>query len=93
MFPMRCRCGQLEGQLTFTERAGRAVCYCRDCQAFARFLGNSERILNELAGTDLFPRDLRTRADIVRWQLKLRSSVEHALMPKGSSLRALQSAI
>jgi Family of unknown function (DUF6151) len=61
-FPIRCRCGQLEGQLTFTERAGRAVCYCRDCQAFARFLGNSERILNELAGTDIIatsPRFLR----------------------------------
>ena len=61
-FPVRCRCGQLEGQLTFTERAGRAVCYCRDCQAFARFLGNSERILNERAGTDIAaasPRFLR----------------------------------
>ena len=61
-FPVRCRCGQLEGQLTFTERAGRAVCYCRDCQAFARFLGNPEQILNDYAGTDIVatsPRFLR----------------------------------
>jgi hypothetical protein len=70
-FPVRCRCGQLEGQLTFTERAARAVCYCRDCQAFARFLGNPERILNELAGTDIVatsPRFLR----IVRGKEQLR---------------------
>jgi len=52
-FPVRCRCGQLEGHVTSTDRAGRAVCYCRDCQAFARFLGNPERILNELGGTDI----------------------------------------
>jgi hypothetical protein len=61
-FPVRCRCGQLEGQLAFTERAARAVCYCRDCQAFARFLGDPERILNEHAGTDILatsPRFLR----------------------------------
>ena len=61
-FPVRCRCGQLEGQLTCTERAARAVCYCRDCQAFARFLGNPERILNAHAGTDIVatsPRFLR----------------------------------
>ena len=61
-FPVRCRCGQVEGQLASTERAGRAVCYCRDCQAFARFLGDPERILNERAGTDVVatsPRFLR----------------------------------
>jgi hypothetical protein len=69
--PVRCRCGQLEGQLSFTERAGRAVCYCRDCQAFARFLGSPERILNDLAGTDIVatsPRFLR----IVRGKQQLR---------------------
>jgi hypothetical protein len=70
-FPIRCRCGQFEGQLTFAERAARAVCYCRDCQAFARFLGNSEQILNERAGTDIVassPRFLR----IVRGKEQLR---------------------
>jgi hypothetical protein len=70
-FPVRCRCGQLEGRLTFTERAGRAVCYCRDCQAFARFLGNPERILNGLAGTEIVatsPRFLQ----IVRGEEQLR---------------------
>jgi hypothetical protein len=52
-FPLRCNCGQFEGVLASAERAGRAVCYCRDCQAFARFLGHPERILDEQAGTDV----------------------------------------
>ena len=70
-FPVRCRCGEFEALLRFPERAGRAVCYCRDCQAFARFLGNPERILNDLAGTDVIatsPRFLR----IVRGEQQLR---------------------
>ena len=61
-FPVRCRCGQVEGQLASAERAGRAVCYCRDCQAFARFLGDPGKILNDRAGTDVVatsPRFLR----------------------------------
>jgi hypothetical protein len=61
-FPLRCRCGQFEGHVTSTERASRAICYCKDCQVFARFLGNSERILNERGGTDIVassPRFLR----------------------------------
>jgi hypothetical protein len=36
-----------------THRAGRAVCYCRDCRAFARFLGKPTDILNDLGGTDI----------------------------------------
>jgi hypothetical protein len=61
-FPVRCRCGQVEGRLAGAKRGARAVCYCRDCQAFARFLGQPERILNEQAGTDVVatsPRFLR----------------------------------
>ena len=70
-FPVRCRCGRLEGRLTLPERAARAVCYCRDCQAFARFLGDPGRILDDLGGTDIVatsPRFLR----IVRGNDQLR---------------------
>lgn len=70
-FPVRCRCGQLEAQLTFSERAGRAVCYCRDCQAFARFLGSPERILNDRAGTDIVATSPRL-LHIVRGKEQLR---------------------
>ncbi len=36
---LRCRCGTLRGYLERSGSATRAVCYCRDCQAYARFLG------------------------------------------------------
>ena len=52
-FALRCRCGAVAGQLESPQRAGRAVCYCRDCQAFARFLGAPERVLDAQAGTDI----------------------------------------
>jgi len=50
---LRRRCGQLEGCVTSPHSAGRAVCYCRDCQTFARFLGNDKGILNDAGGTDI----------------------------------------
>ena len=37
--PLRCRCGTFRGHLERSASATRAVCYCKDCQAFARFLG------------------------------------------------------
>jgi Family of unknown function (DUF6151) len=52
-FPLRCACGRLEGQVAATHRAGRAICYCHDCQAFARFLGAPETTLDALGGTDI----------------------------------------
>lgn len=49
---LRCRCGALRGRLAGA--AGRrVVCYCRDCQAFARFLGAAEAVLDAHGGTDI----------------------------------------
>lgn len=36
--PLRCRCGKLAGHVAPSSVAVRAICYCRDCQAYARFL-------------------------------------------------------
>jgi hypothetical protein len=52
-FPLRCRCGSLEGYVGSTHKAGRATCYCRDCQAFARYLGAPELTLDADGGTDI----------------------------------------
>jgi len=54
-FPLRCRCGYVYGAAQqVTPRAGfRFVCYCRDCQAFARFLGRPD-VLDAAGGTDIF---------------------------------------
>jgi hypothetical protein len=39
--PLRCRCGHVRGvEIRVSPSSGlRLVCYCKDCQAFARFLG------------------------------------------------------
>ena len=53
--PLRCACGKLRGTaLGVSPRTGtRVVCYCGDCQAFARFLGRTD-IMDASGGTDIF---------------------------------------
>jgi hypothetical protein len=52
--PLQCRCGTLQGYVSLANMAVRAVCYCKDCQAFARFLERSDdAVLNELGGTEI----------------------------------------
>jgi hypothetical protein len=51
--PLRCRCGALEGRVGSPDRAGRAICYCRDCRSFARWLGEPERTLDAAGGTEV----------------------------------------
>jgi hypothetical protein len=53
--PIRCRCGKLRGAaLGIGPDAGtHLVCYCNDCQAFARFLGGDD-ILDSHGGTSIF---------------------------------------
>ena len=51
--PLRCRCGKLTGNVSHPEKASRGVCYCKDCQAFAHFLGTPGGILDDMGGTDV----------------------------------------
>jgi hypothetical protein len=53
LLSVQCRCGTVKGTVRRPRRFTRCVCYCKDCQAFARFLGRSEQILNEKGGTDV----------------------------------------
>jgi ABC-type molybdate transport system substrate-binding protein len=40
--PLRCKCGTVRGYVAYgANTANRGVCYCKDCQAFARFLGDT----------------------------------------------------
>lgn len=52
--PLRCRCGRLRGQV-LPAATGRARCHCRDCQAFARFLGQEATLLDAAGGTAIVP--------------------------------------
>ena len=51
--PLQCRCGSLKGIVDTAGGANRVVCYCKDCQAFAHFLGKAVEILDSLGGTDV----------------------------------------
>lgn len=51
--PIQCRCGKFQAQLAHPERGTRTVCYCRDCQAFAHYLGLPEGMLDPMGGTDI----------------------------------------
>lgn len=53
--PLRCACGTLQGTaLAVSGSTGsRIVCYCGDCQAFARFLGRAD-VTDAHGGTDIF---------------------------------------
>lgn len=51
-----CDCGAVKARLSEpTPKSGnRLVCYCRDCQAFAGFLGRADAMLDDHGGTDIF---------------------------------------
>jgi len=53
--PLRCRCGHVRGAAREVAPAAgfRFVCYCADCQAFARFLERPD-VLDAAGGTDIF---------------------------------------
>jgi hypothetical protein len=53
--PLRCRCGRMRGVASNVSPSSgfRFVCYCKDCQAFARFLDRAD-VLDRAAGTDIF---------------------------------------
>ncbi len=51
--PLRCQCGTLRGHVSHTESVCRGICYCKDCQAYAHFLGKPGEILDEMGGSDV----------------------------------------
>jgi hypothetical protein len=81
--PLRCQCGRVRGvAIDVSPSAGfRFVCYCKDCQAFARFLARAD-VLDPAGGTDIFQmpparmrltagtdamRCLRLSSKVLRW--------------------------
>jgi len=50
--PLHCRCGKLHGYVTPARSSRRAVCYCRDCRAYARHLGRAD-VLDAHGGTEV----------------------------------------
>lgn len=52
--PLRCRCGAVQGEIDEGRAYVRATCYCKDCRAFARYLG-VPGVLDDAGGTDIIP--------------------------------------
>jgi hypothetical protein len=60
--PLRCRCGALTGDIEHERLANHSICYCEDCQAFARFLGRDAELLDARDGCEniqVLPKDVR----------------------------------
>lgn len=51
---MRCGCGKVRGEVDLGRAYTRGTCYCRDCQAFARWLGRPG-LMDDCGGTDVVP--------------------------------------
>lgn len=53
--PLQCRCGEVRGVAKeISPSTGfRFICYCQDCQAFARYLDRPD-VLDAAGGTDIF---------------------------------------
>jgi hypothetical protein len=53
--PLRCRCGHVRGMAREVSPSTgfRFICYCKDCEAFARFLDRAD-VLDAAGGTDIF---------------------------------------
>ena len=70
--PLRCECGKIRGMAKAMSRSAgtRCVCYCNDCQTFARFLGR-EGVLDAWGGTDIWQMspgdlDVEVEGDVLR---------------------------
>jgi Family of unknown function (DUF6151) len=51
--PLECKCGKIKGIVADPGSANHAICYCKDCQAFAHFLGSAAEILDKQGGSDI----------------------------------------
>ncbi|MEO1089916.1 MAG: DUF6151 family protein [Pseudomonadota bacterium] len=53
---LSCRCGAMGGELrdVSPRHGSRVVCYCRDCRAFARHLGQGDTVLDPHGGTEIY---------------------------------------
>jgi hypothetical protein len=51
--PLQCECGTIKGIVHDPRRGNRVVCYCKDCQAFAHFLGKAKETLDDRGGSEV----------------------------------------
>jgi hypothetical protein len=60
--PFRCACGAMTGVVTNERHANHSRCYCVDCQAYARFLGREDELIDARGGGEgiqTLPKDVK----------------------------------
>jgi len=76
---LQCTCGAVKGEVAAGASVTRCVCYCKNCQEFAHFLGRGDEILDHQGGTDI--------VQTVPANVRFSQGVEHLacmrLSPKG----------
>lgn len=75
--PLRCRCGALQGQIALGGPTSRMVCYCKDCQAFARYLGPAGNVLDAQGGSDV--------VQLAPHRIRITRGIEHLAVMRLSS--------
>ncbi len=54
LIAIRCQCGNVRGEVDLERAYTRATCYCKDCQAYSRYLRRPDMV-NRCGGTDIVP--------------------------------------
>ena len=64
---LKCECGAFEGVLhdATPDNGVHAACYCKDCQAFAAYLGKQDDALDKNGGTRIY-QTLPSHLDIIK---------------------------
>jgi len=78
-YPIRCRCGRLQGAIAREAPTTRASCYCRDCQTYAHALGDPGRVLDPQGGTEV----VATLQQYIRFTAGTESLASLSLRPNG----------
>jgi len=53
MYQFQCHCGAVRGKIEGSGAHNHLICYCTDCQAFARYLGKASDLLDVQGGTEI----------------------------------------
>lgn len=76
--PIQCQCGAIQARLTGSGPHNRVICYCADCRAFARYLGQ-QHILDAQGGSEV----VQVAQHRLHWQQGLEALTCLRLSPNG----------
>ncbi len=53
--PLKCSCGEIEGSILDKPKKGNyLICYCDDCQKYAKYLKAEDKTLDSNGGTEIY---------------------------------------